>query len=179
MHLYLSIISMWPHGCLGPGCFTLLSHCQPPMNGQPQLTWHLFPTCHVTLLQGEMALEEFLKQVREKWNNYELELIAYQVCTMILTLFVWSEDLQNSKIILIYLDSNDEIWFIPLYLAPLYTLLTSNGLRFMCNPRVSRTSVGLSEVGMTCLTEWESISTRFLPWNSHLTTRYTWQRLNR
>ena len=28
--------------------------------------------------QGEMALEEFLKQVREAWQNYELELIAYQ-----------------------------------------------------------------------------------------------------
>ena len=28
--------------------------------------------------QGEMALEEFLKQVREKWNSYELELIDYQ-----------------------------------------------------------------------------------------------------
>ena len=25
-----------------------------------------------------MALEEFLKQVREKWNSYELELINYQ-----------------------------------------------------------------------------------------------------
>lgn len=28
--------------------------------------------------QGEMALEEFLKQVRESWQNYELELIPYQ-----------------------------------------------------------------------------------------------------
>ncbi|KAJ1333646.1 dynein cytoplasmic 1 heavy chain [Microdochium nivale] len=28
--------------------------------------------------QGEMALEEFLKQVKETWNNYQLELIAYQ-----------------------------------------------------------------------------------------------------
>lgn len=28
--------------------------------------------------QGENALEEFLKQVREAWQNYELDLIAYQ-----------------------------------------------------------------------------------------------------
>ncbi|XP_066987022.1 dynein heavy chain, cytoplasmic isoform X2 [Macrobrachium rosenbergii] len=28
--------------------------------------------------QGEMALEEFLKQVRESWQNYELDLINYQ-----------------------------------------------------------------------------------------------------
>ncbi|KAF7560337.1 hypothetical protein G7046_g3815 [Stylonectria norvegica] len=28
--------------------------------------------------QGEMALEEFLKQVRETWQNYELEMIGYQ-----------------------------------------------------------------------------------------------------
>ncbi|KAJ3019014.1 UNVERIFIED_CONTAM: hypothetical protein HDU68_010891 [Siphonaria sp. JEL0065] len=28
--------------------------------------------------QGEMALEEFLKQVREAWNSYELELVNYQ-----------------------------------------------------------------------------------------------------
>ena len=32
----------------------------------------------ITTAQGEMALEEFLKQVREKWNSYELELIDYQ-----------------------------------------------------------------------------------------------------
>ena len=28
--------------------------------------------------QGEMALEEFLKQVRETWQYYELDLVAYQ-----------------------------------------------------------------------------------------------------
>ncbi|KAJ3385444.1 hypothetical protein HDU84_002244 [Entophlyctis sp. JEL0112] len=28
--------------------------------------------------QGEMALEEFLKQVREVWNSYEIELVNYQ-----------------------------------------------------------------------------------------------------
>jgi len=28
--------------------------------------------------QGEMALEEFLKQVRETWQNYDLELVNYQ-----------------------------------------------------------------------------------------------------
>ncbi|KAK1158695.1 cytoplasmic dynein 1 heavy chain 1 isoform X1 [Acipenser oxyrinchus oxyrinchus] len=28
--------------------------------------------------QGEMALEEFLKQIREVWNSYELDLINYQ-----------------------------------------------------------------------------------------------------
>jgi dynein heavy chain 1 len=28
--------------------------------------------------QGEMALEEFLKQVRETWNNYALDLVSYQ-----------------------------------------------------------------------------------------------------
>ncbi|KAK7927737.1 dynein heavy chain [Apiospora marii] len=28
--------------------------------------------------QGEMALEEFLKQVKDTWNNYSLELVAYQ-----------------------------------------------------------------------------------------------------
>ncbi|KAI9761019.1 MAG: hypothetical protein M4579_001282 [Chaenotheca gracillima] len=28
--------------------------------------------------QGEMALEEFLKQVRETWNNYSLDLVNYQ-----------------------------------------------------------------------------------------------------
>ncbi|KAI0387780.1 cytoplasmic dynein heavy chain, partial [Hypomontagnella monticulosa] len=28
--------------------------------------------------QGEMALEEFLKQVKETWNNYQLDLVAYQ-----------------------------------------------------------------------------------------------------
>ncbi len=25
-----------------------------------------------------MALEEFLKQVKETWNNYQLDLVAYQ-----------------------------------------------------------------------------------------------------
>ncbi|KAL0169359.1 hypothetical protein M9458_033955, partial [Cirrhinus mrigala] len=28
--------------------------------------------------QGEMALEEFLKQIREVWNSYELDLVNYQ-----------------------------------------------------------------------------------------------------
>ncbi|KAF2083456.1 hypothetical protein K490DRAFT_51603 [Saccharata proteae CBS 121410] len=28
--------------------------------------------------QGEMALEEFIRQVRETWQNYELELVGYQ-----------------------------------------------------------------------------------------------------
>lgn len=32
----------------------------------------------IIVAQGEMALEEFLKQVRESWQNYELDLINYQ-----------------------------------------------------------------------------------------------------
>lgn len=32
----------------------------------------------ILVAQGELALEEFLKQVREAWQNYELELINYQ-----------------------------------------------------------------------------------------------------
>ncbi|PIK60017.1 putative cytoplasmic dynein 1 heavy chain 1 [Apostichopus japonicus] len=32
----------------------------------------------INIAQGEMALEEFLKQVRESWQNYQLELINYQ-----------------------------------------------------------------------------------------------------
>ncbi|RWS31185.1 Dynein heavy chain: cytoplasmic-like protein [Leptotrombidium deliense] len=32
----------------------------------------------ILVAQGEMALEEFLKQVREAWQNYELELVNYQ-----------------------------------------------------------------------------------------------------
>ncbi|KAF2733638.1 dynein heavy chain [Polyplosphaeria fusca] len=32
----------------------------------------------ITQAQGEMALEEFLKQVRETWQNYQLELVNYQ-----------------------------------------------------------------------------------------------------
>ncbi|RWS14208.1 Dynein heavy chain: cytoplasmic-like protein [Dinothrombium tinctorium] len=32
----------------------------------------------IVIAQGEMALEEFLKQVREAWQNYELELVNYQ-----------------------------------------------------------------------------------------------------
>ncbi|XP_037874257.1 dynein heavy chain, cytoplasmic isoform X1 [Bombyx mori] len=32
----------------------------------------------VLVAQGEMALEEFLKQVRESWQSYELDLINYQ-----------------------------------------------------------------------------------------------------
>uniref|UniRef100_T1JGT9 Dynein heavy chain, cytoplasmic n=1 Tax=Strigamia maritima TaxID=126957 RepID=T1JGT9_STRMM len=32
----------------------------------------------ILVAQGEMALEEFLKQVREAWQNYELDLINYQ-----------------------------------------------------------------------------------------------------
>ncbi|RDL39863.1 p-loop containing nucleoside triphosphate hydrolase [Venustampulla echinocandica] len=32
----------------------------------------------ITQAQGEMALEEFLKQVREVWSNYSLDLVSYQ-----------------------------------------------------------------------------------------------------
>ena len=32
----------------------------------------------ILVAQGEMALEEFLKQVREAWQAYELELVNYQ-----------------------------------------------------------------------------------------------------
>lgn len=32
----------------------------------------------ILIAQGEMALEEFLKQVRESWHTYELDLINYQ-----------------------------------------------------------------------------------------------------
>ncbi|KAH8028134.1 hypothetical protein HPB51_013181 [Rhipicephalus microplus] len=32
----------------------------------------------ILVAQGEMALEEFLKQVREAWQNYELDLVNYQ-----------------------------------------------------------------------------------------------------
>jgi len=32
----------------------------------------------INVAQGEMALEEFLKQVKEAWQQYELELINYQ-----------------------------------------------------------------------------------------------------
>jgi dynein heavy chain 1 len=32
----------------------------------------------LSVAQGEMALEEFLKQVRETWQYYELDLVAYQ-----------------------------------------------------------------------------------------------------
>lgn len=32
----------------------------------------------ITQAQGEMALEEFLKQVRETWQNYSLEMVHYQ-----------------------------------------------------------------------------------------------------
>ncbi|ORY65054.1 dynein heavy chain, N-terminal region 1-domain-containing protein [Pseudomassariella vexata] len=32
----------------------------------------------ITQAQGEMALEEFLKQVKDTWSNYSLELVAYQ-----------------------------------------------------------------------------------------------------
>lgn len=32
----------------------------------------------ITQAQGEMALEEFLKQVKETWNNYQLDLVPYQ-----------------------------------------------------------------------------------------------------
>jgi len=32
----------------------------------------------ILVAQGEMALEEFLKQVRETWQTYELELVPYQ-----------------------------------------------------------------------------------------------------
>ncbi|XP_074602445.1 dynein heavy chain, cytoplasmic isoform X2 [Brevipalpus obovatus] len=32
----------------------------------------------ILVAQGELALEEFLKQVRESWQNYELDLVNYQ-----------------------------------------------------------------------------------------------------
>ncbi len=32
----------------------------------------------ILVAQGEMALEEFLKQVRESWQAYELDLVSYQ-----------------------------------------------------------------------------------------------------
>ncbi|KAI0009506.1 cytoplasmic dynein heavy chain [Xylariaceae sp. FL0662B] len=32
----------------------------------------------ITQAQGEMALEEFLNQVKETWNSYQLDLVAYQ-----------------------------------------------------------------------------------------------------
>ncbi|OUC44960.1 hypothetical protein D917_08728 [Trichinella nativa] len=32
----------------------------------------------ILVAQGELALEEFLKQLREFWQTYELELINYQ-----------------------------------------------------------------------------------------------------
>ena len=38
----------------------------------------------ILMAQGEMALEEFLKQVREVWQSFELELINYQMkCKLI------------------------------------------------------------------------------------------------
>ncbi len=38
----------------------------------------------LSVAQGEMALEEFLKQVRETWQYYELDLVAYQTkCKLI------------------------------------------------------------------------------------------------
>lgn len=32
----------------------------------------------VTQAQGEMALEEFIKQVKETWTSYSLDLVNYQ-----------------------------------------------------------------------------------------------------
>ena len=32
----------------------------------------------IQVAQGEMALEEFLKQVKETWQTYELEMVNYQ-----------------------------------------------------------------------------------------------------
>lgn len=32
----------------------------------------------ILVAQGEMALEEFLKQIRETWLEYEVELVQYQ-----------------------------------------------------------------------------------------------------
>ena len=32
----------------------------------------------IQVAQGEMALEEFLKQVKETWQTYELDLVNYQ-----------------------------------------------------------------------------------------------------
>ncbi|KAI2606831.1 cytoplasmic dynein heavy chain [Hypoxylon fragiforme] len=38
----------------------------------------------ITQAQGEMALEEFLKQVKETWNSYQLDLVPYQTkCRLI------------------------------------------------------------------------------------------------
>ncbi|KAI1076782.1 cytoplasmic dynein heavy chain, partial [Whalleya microplaca] len=38
----------------------------------------------ITQAQGEMALEEFLNQVKETWNSYQLDLVAYQTkCRLI------------------------------------------------------------------------------------------------
>ena len=36
----------------------------------------------VTVAQGEMALEEFLKQVKETWQTYEIDFVNFQVCTL-------------------------------------------------------------------------------------------------
>ena len=33
----------------------------------------------IMVAQGEMALEEFLKQVREQWQSYQLDMVNYQV----------------------------------------------------------------------------------------------------
>lgn len=33
----------------------------------------------LVVAQGEMGLEEFLKQVRDTWSVYEIDLVAYQV----------------------------------------------------------------------------------------------------
>ncbi|KAB8342928.1 hypothetical protein FH972_022525 [Carpinus fangiana] len=38
----------------------------------------------ITQAQGEMALEEFLKQVKEDWNNYILDLVNYQSKTKLI-----------------------------------------------------------------------------------------------
>lgn len=32
----------------------------------------------VTQAQGEMALEEFIKQVKETWTSYSLDMVNYQ-----------------------------------------------------------------------------------------------------
>lgn len=33
----------------------------------------------VTMAQGEMGLEEFLKQVKETWQSYEIDFVNFQV----------------------------------------------------------------------------------------------------
>uniref|UniRef100_A0A2M4DS29 Putative dynein heavy chain n=1 Tax=Anopheles darlingi TaxID=43151 RepID=A0A2M4DS29_ANODA len=46
--------------------------------GVDLLSFYSLVVAVLVLAAGEMALEEFLKQVRESWQNYELDLINYQ-----------------------------------------------------------------------------------------------------